>query len=699
MADKEVRPAIDFTKLIPPEVMAWGLTAVQIASIASGVGAVVGAVQAIQLFFSQQGLSFEEVVQSKLTAIEQKLDQYYIDLVGLQRATAFSSTRQNIDILIAPLVGAALAAKQWANQNKNAPNAESLRFEPVGIGINEVASRNALIALAGSSFFEQPTIAKPLADVAAIQRARELGLDPPSSAYWENSIPQVNELGLAFDYRLGIPALLTGLSLRLKVMTANAPDFAKTGVYNDELSIYANRLRWAAQKIESGILTRRGGGGVIPRHSHTVVGQDAGGRNVYGSNEYEATIDAEAACLYTGARAFHRIKGTFSGQSVFAGGYCPLYYSEINDYQCDTRTHAERMLFEMSLRDKHFHNSGYETAQAMVRAKLLHHLGLFEIHAMIDLLETLIDGNVHLVRPQQVIASITHPHGTDGIIQSKLNRSCLEIVNGYDEPGARVAIAPMDNSPYRTRQKWTYDRVTGQVRSDVGTCLALNWNYYDNYGSIYWLPTRYDSAITRGVQVTTAYGIAERGKVYTGQSNYALDAQRWTFNPRTGLLRNALGGGTVVLDVMWGNSTPGTRVWAWDINGAVAQQWYSHRKKSFPFVDVIFRTRKSTYLGYLSDTSKMQFEHLEEGHPLLASLSECNSCVAGPVSERIQEIDLRDTMEDLEFPLRLTRKVGENMHTEHVEYVLIYEDGSLEAEIEEKSSPKTHLTSDDKSIE
>jgi hypothetical protein len=666
MAEKEVRPVIDFGQMVPDELMAVGLTGVQIAGIVSGIGTVVAAAKALDAFVNSIP-SFEENVMAKLTAIEQKLEQIYADLVGLQRASAFWNARQHIDMLLAPLIGASLAVDQWAAANKNAPNAASLRFEPVGTGLNEVASRNALIALASPSFFEQPIIAKPLGDAAAIQQARNLNLDPPSWAYWANSTPPVNEFGLTFDYRLGVPALITDIVLRLKVMVANDPGFASSGVYDNELSIYVNRLRWAAQKIEEGILTRPRGGSVVSR-GRVVVGQDAGGRNIMGGQEYEAEIWAEAACLYTGALASHRVKGTFSGQTIFKGSYCPLYYQDINDYQCDTKASAERMIYELSLRDKFHHGSGFETVQAQARARLLHRIGLFEIHAMIDLLETVMDNNASVTRYPRYFDSMIYPHGADAVIQSFLNRSCLEVVNGYDEGGARIAIAPMDYGPYRARQKWTYDRVNGQIRSEVGTCLAVSWNHYDNYGTVYWTASRYDSAITRGVRVTTAYGIAAPEKPYFGPPNFAYDAQRWTFNPRTGLLRNALGGGTLVLDVMWGNPQPGTPVWLWEVNGSAAQRWHAHRRSNLLLTEIYIRTRSYDYFGKLKEELQLDLQRFPAGHREAEA-----SFAAGPAWERVPVIDLREILEEIQFPLRLPLEP-----TSSSDYVLLHEDGRLE---------------------
>jgi hypothetical protein len=677
--DKEVRPVLDFNQLVPDELMAIGLTGVQIASIASGIGTVINAALAVDMFLKGTP-SFEEVVQAKLTAIEQKLDQYYLDLVGLQRATAFSNSRQNIDILMAPLIGGALAVHQWATLNKNAPNADTLRFEPIGMGTNEVASRNALIALAGNSFFEQPTLSKPLGDAATIEQAKNLGIDPPSWAYWPNSTPAVNEFGLAFDYRLGVPALLAGIPLRLKVITGNAPDFARTGIYDAELSIYANRLRWAVQMIEAGILTRRRFG-AVRTHGYVPVGKTPSGQTIHGGIEYEASLTAEAACLHTGARAWHTLKGTFSGQTVFSGGYCPVSYGAINDYACDNPTHAERLLFERALKDKHHHGSGADTLQAMARSKLLHHLGVFEIHAMIDLLETLMDRNVNLVRPKIASETLFWPHGLDGVIQSHLNGGCLEVVNGSDESGAGIAVAPMDHTAFRTRQKWTYDRVSGQVRSDLGTCLAVDWNHYNDHGPIFWSPSGYDTGIARGVRVTTVLPIGQPGELNTDPANLARAAQRWTYNPRTKLLRNALGGATMVLDVMWGNPAPGTRTWVWDVNGSAAQRWKSQRPEGFwgladEFLDIVTKiailTKKGAYTGRFEEGPKLHFDRIDDdAHHLLDGLARA---LAGPHAERGYILDLRESADDLQFPLRLPVPRGAGK----TGYIVVFADGRFE---------------------
>jgi hypothetical protein len=51
------------------------------------------------------------------------------------------------------------------------------------------------------------------------------------------------------------------------------------------------------------------------------------------------------------------------------------------------------------------------------------------------------------------------------------------------------------------------------------------------------------------------------------------DAQKWTYDPETGVLQNALGN---VLDVQSGVLQPGTPVWTWTRNEGLAQQWFSY---------------------------------------------------------------------------------------------------------------------------
>jgi len=699
-------------KAIPDEFSSVIETWTQIASVSSGVGAVVGAaIGAVEFYqkYISGAPTFEQVVIDKLTAIEKKLDQLYVDLVGLQRASAFWGARQNMDILLGPLIGASLAVQQWANANKNAPNRDTLRFEPVGTGLNEVQSRNALLALAGISFFEQPTIAKPLADKQALDNAQQIGISPPPWAYWANSTPEVNQFGLAFDYRLGVPALLAGITLRLKVMMACEPNFARLGTYDGELAIYADRLRWAAQKVEAGLLTRPRGGFVDGR-DHIVVGQDAQGRNVYGGREYKAEIWAEAACLHTGALTSQRITGTFSGQDIYRGNFCPLYYREIFNSQCDTKESADRILHELSLRDKYHHSSAFEAAQFMVRARLAHRIGLFDIHAMIDLLDTLVDGNPGLTRSQRFLGFLAYPDSGNGVIQSRIDRSCLEVVNGYSEGGGRIAIAPMDNTPQRTHQKWVYDRVNGQIRSQIepgndsggSLCLSVAWNHFPNYGTIYWTASGHDAGVARGIRVTTTPSLAPPNQPYNGALNFTFDAQRWTFNPRTGLIRNALGGGLLVLDVQWGSGAAGTPVWIWDINGSNAQRWYAQATGFSPYLEATIRVRHRDYLVRIEDYAKMTFYALETRLPDVAADW---AMATGPHHERMPVIDLRDTLDDLEFPLRLPcsgaaqteSDAGANVSnlepfgsrllaSSEVSYILVHEDGGIELVTSEQAA-------------
>jgi hypothetical protein len=47
-------------------------------------------------------------------------------------------------------------------------------------------------------------------------------------------------------------------------------------------------------------------------------------------------------------------------------------------------------------------------------------------------------------------------------------------------------------------------------------------------------------------------------------------AQKWTYDPISNVLQNALG---TVLDVQWGVLDVGTPVWTWWRTGGGAQQW------------------------------------------------------------------------------------------------------------------------------
>jgi hypothetical protein len=572
------RPTQSIGAALPPEIRAIGDSISEIAgfisTVSGGIGSAISILQMLNILPMRES---EELM--RLRAIEAKLDRMYVSLVGEVRAAAFWAARRDMARALSDLQGASFAVDQWARSAAASSNPDAARFESIGSGTNEVLSRNAALFLADDIHFKQPMVAAPLANSG-------LG----------DTTPSVDANGLAFDYRLAAPALLTAIALRLKVIFAVDPRFVDNANYDAELSVYARRLRAVHDQMVSGIRCLRGYGtwDLGPGGRWRTVRNATGSATVW--EDYDVTIGTVCADIHSGASVRHEMTGRFPGQTLFDGNFLPLRNGTMDPlyFGPTTSNVPANVLNTLWLREHHPFDSGYAHVNAATRAQLLHRMGAHHLREMADLLEALIDGNRSLTMPSYDAQRV-------GMIQTRLDGSCLAVRGAAI--GGNVVIEPCQSGGSRARQAWSYDRTTGQVRSELGGCLAVDVNGWDALGKrgVYgpdsyseFVPgaqrTRYVEAIARGARITTRTCTTARGTPRSGPPSLEADAETWSFDSRTGRLHNALGGGSLVLDVQWGRTAPGTPVWLWDIHPDIhtsaAQQWFTYDRIQLPRLNI-----------------------------------------------------------------------------------------------------------------
>lgn len=123
---------------------------------------------------------------------------------------------------------------------------------------------------------------------------------------------------------------------------------------------------------------------------------------------------------------------------------------------------------------------------------------------------------------------------------------CLEVQGGNPTPGTPVQVSKCDGGGFA--QHWVYDRRNGTIHNPVyDKCLDVQGR---------------NSAPGTPVQIWDCNG---------------TPAQKWTYDPETQVLQNALG---TVLDIQWGALQAQTPVWTWGRNDSPAQRWLSPVRQS-----------------------------------------------------------------------------------------------------------------------
>ncbi|MGH8613428.1 MAG: RICIN domain-containing protein [Gammaproteobacteria bacterium] len=288
---------------------------------------------------------------------------------------------------------------------------------------------------------------------------------------------------LVYDWRVGVPALMHLISLRLIVMTAINPNFRDESRFVKDLTDYRLWLKAQYDKMIDGVRCNF--------------------REVYSSVRAPDHIWGTMGCadIYTGLEA--------------TGGFRPA-----------PATRQETI----------------NRLTAQLSGEVLRQMPLFEMRSMLDVLYLYANGGPDLTQDFKQIYVAAAPN------------LCLDVQWGNPTPGTPVWLWGCDGDH---AQRWVYkrhsaddERQSGTIRNPVyDKCLDVQWG---------------NPAPGTPVQIWDCNGGL---------------AQKWTWDPETQVLQNALG---TVLDIQWGALQAQTPVWTWGRNEGPAQRWSSPYNPSPP---------------------------------------------------------------------------------------------------------------------
>ncbi len=356
-----------------------------------------------------------------------------------------------------------------------------------------------------------------------------------------------------WDYRVGLPALMEAISYRLIILGSVDPGFASSPVYRDELTLYRDTLGRILTKIEGGIVCNFGVSANLKARASratfctSTIGFDS---QAYCGYDVTYTLDAFCADPFTGA--YTKLSKTapvlttqiYDAPACFSGsGFCPDRSMGVNEHVrlMDSWNIAYYPSVQVDVLDQFWSAAPTNPAFSDLianglddaRAQLRVNLGLFGVRRTIDSLSMMVTGDRGPV--------------WGGQLRSAYDNRCLSAAGDAAGIGARAVIAECDRPAARSAESFRYDPVSAQLHNTAyGTCLDVQ-----------------NGSSRRG---TPAWYWGCWPSVTDPRSN----AQRWSYDPVTRQMRNALGRS---LDVYNGDSSPGNGLWTYDENASPAQKW------------------------------------------------------------------------------------------------------------------------------
>lgn len=286
-----------------------------------------------------------------------------------------------------------------------------------------------------------------------------------------------DENGYVYDWRLGLPALLQLIGLRIQLMAMEDPNFTTDGRFHDELMSYYNDLATHIQNLNAGLrcnlntlqpIPYPDTGPAYPNYEFWISCADIfSGLNdtqvlLYSWDSYPLSI---ASCLVPGSDPARYDQDCLNQQGV--------------DYTNWYQTNIQGALTQA------YYNVRYQTPW-------------FGVQAMMDTLYVYANG-------------LTDPTKADSAIHVSANTGlCLDVFGASTDPETPVEIYTCNGNP--ASQSWAYDRESQNiVETYSGLCLdVINGN--PTPGTLLW---------TYGCNGT--------------------DAQRWSYDPVNQIFNNALG--------------------------------------------------------------------------------------------------------------------------------------------------------------
>lgn len=395
-------------------------------------------------------------------------------------------------------------------------------------------------------------------------------IDRKSGGFWNDTSLEwqlitrpapADEFGLAWDYRLALPAYMEGIAMRLNVLATAAPDRFRHGDFRGEIIAYRDKLRDILGKIEGNVVCQIRPGIQEQRvwDVHAICADPFTGISTVLTKKitdpFNPSFFWSSAWLYGGIDS--------------AGGEATLWrHWDLNARSMDPNDWDGTFWFDASNWDdvaasypacyesqagcvypieaQDFMHNALDDAHAQLRMKL----GLFEVRRMVDSLSRMISGDKGPI--------------FDGRVRSGVSDGCLS--TNYD--AAAFASRLVTTSCHRIDVAGVGSRET----------MAATWKYDPISGNIV------NVASGLCVDVMNGSSRAHQGLWLWGcwPSNDGRSiAQRWSYDPTSKLFRNALGR---VLDAETTSAAADASVWMEDENGTTSQKWgYMTVKGHGPF--------------------------------------------------------------------------------------------------------------------
>jgi hypothetical protein len=284
----------------------------------------------------------------------------------------------------------------------------------------------------------------------------------------------IDAMNEVFEWRLGAPAVLRAIALRMTIMGAINPHFATDPAYRPELQSMHDGLAQVYQTMLAGIKCAWRDYGYGP------------GLSKQGKLMTVSACEIVCADIYTGISSLTAIT-----PSSVNGSY------NNSDGTCEAHVNTEAFADAVN-------QTNYN-----VRSKV----PLFEMQSMIDLLETMLRGAPDLTQKYHRIT----PQSQQTL--------CVGTVGASGNWGTNLQLTACNSSD--PSQYWTYNRTTGQIYNpNLNVCIDERWGL--SYGT--------DIGVW---QCDTPHAPPDDPAAPPSQIDNL--AQKWTFDPTSGELRNGFG--------------------------------------------------------------------------------------------------------------------------------------------------------------
>jgi hypothetical protein len=431
---------------LPPEVKEITSIAQTAASLFSTAGTAVKVITTLLSFIGVLNQTSDQ--QQILQAIQQLSNQLNMIAGDLTWQKSESDREMRLGNMIASVLSAGEAVKL----NQPVPTTSSIAGDSVQ------ASTNAEDPIAFQRFFQESVTDGP----------------------WKKIIPDRPPVsnGFVYDWRLGIPALMQLISLRLQVIAAEDANFTTDQAFHDELMHYRNTLQTHMQNMRNEV------------RCNTKV-------RYYSSLPLGSVIDHvdfEIGCadINTGLSQTQSVVIGTPGQPLpppFDQGESCCHFvnlMQVCDQQCQANDQAQY---------QSYYNANIQPIQDSLYRQVLYAMPLFDMQALSDALYGLANGIIDWSGPE---------HFSVGAGE------CLADPNGSTTNGTQLWLQPCARGD--STQMWLYDRhAQTLVQSSSNKCLDV-----------------------RGVNMTPG----TPAQIWDCVGN---DAQRWTYDYESHVLTNALG--------------------------------------------------------------------------------------------------------------------------------------------------------------